>query len=229
MRPVILLAALLAVMVLLAACGGADQASSDDASFDSGVPDGFAGQWECEDLASDGETDTSFYAMRIEEDGTFSMYDEGAGNPGISGTMGNPTDSTVDCRFDMEEFYVPFCWEIDGENATLSYELDQDTLRLGHNDVYMIFHRAIDPAQDLPVPDPIDSLLTLTLPSGFHVEMEYPYTGEEGFPIVQKGYGSEQGYADKSYQHYFQHFLGLIQRKIYDRYAYNGEHDYISP
>ena len=110
-------------------------------SFRAGAPDGFAGQWKCEDLASDGETDTSFYEMTIEEDGHFSIYDAAAGNPGISGLMGNDSGSTVDCIFDEDDFDVPFCWNIDSAKASLEYELEGDVLRLGHNDTWMIFHR----------------------------------------------------------------------------------------
>lgn len=118
-------------LISITACG----------TFRAGVPGGFVGQWKCEELASDGETDTSFYEMRIEEDGHFSMYDFAAGNPGISGVMGNDTGSTIDCQFDMDDFDVPFCWKIDSEEAMLDYELKEDTLRLGHNDVWMVFHR----------------------------------------------------------------------------------------
>ena len=128
---IISIAAILMVLLLITACG----------SFQAGVPDRFVGEWQCEDLASDGETDTSFYAMTIEEDGAFSMYDFAAGNPGISGVMGNDTGSTIDWQFEMDDFDVPFCWEIDSEKATLDYELKEDTLRLGHNDVWMVFHR----------------------------------------------------------------------------------------
>ncbi len=185
----IILSAILIMVLFTAACGMSGEGSAD-ASFESGVPDGFAGEWECEDLASDGETDTSFYAMWIEEDGGFSMYDAAAGNPGISGMMGNATDHSVDCVFNMDDFDVPFCWEIDGETATLEYELEDDTLRLGHNDVWMVFHR-LQEAEEVPVPDPIDMLLTCELPSSYKLEMEYPYNGEDGWPIVERAYGSE--------------------------------------
>lgn len=127
-------ALILMIAIILSACG----------SFQAGVPDGFAGQWKCEDTASDGETDTSFYEMTIEKTGQFSLYDAAAGNPGISGEMGNDTGSSIECRFNMDDFDVPFCWTIDSSKDSLDYELSDDTLRLGHNGVWMIFHRSED-------------------------------------------------------------------------------------
>ncbi len=129
-----LVIALMGVILMALVLGGCGDAKA-------GVPEGFAGEWQCEDVASDGETDTSFYAMTIEEDGHFSMYDFAAGNPGISGVMKNDTGSTIDCDFNMDDFDVPFCWKIDSEEATLDYELEGETLRLGHNGVWMTFHR----------------------------------------------------------------------------------------
>ena len=67
------LAAAMTMLIAFSGCGGAK------------VPERLVGQWECADLASDGYTDTSFYALTIENGGVFSLYDEDAGNPGISG------------------------------------------------------------------------------------------------------------------------------------------------
>lgn len=146
-----ILSALVMTMVfILCACG----------SFQAGAPDGFAGQWKCEELASDGETDTSFYEMTIEENGHFSMYDAAAGNPGISGEMGNDTGSTIECRFDMDDFDVPHCWTIDSSEAILDYELSDDTLRLGNNDVWMTFH-PVDGEEESASGDPYAGVTTM--------------------------------------------------------------------
>lgn len=155
------------------------------------MPTGLVGQWACERLASDGETDTSFYELRIEEDGSFSLYDVAAGNPGISGQMGNDTGNKLECHFDMDDFDVPFCWDLNPSKDALEYELDADTLRLGHNGVWMTFHRMQDGDERGPVPEALDDLLSYELPAGFQLEMEYPYNGEEGQPIVHKAYASE--------------------------------------
>lgn len=175
-------AAALILMFAITACG----------SFEAGVPEGFVGQWKCEKLATDGETDTSFYEMRIEDDGSFSIYDAAAGNPGISGQMGNDTGTLIECVFDEDDFDAPYCWELDSEKDTLDYELADDTLKLGHNGVWMVFHRIEDEEGNQPVPEYLDYLISYELPDGFSPEMEYPYNGEPGAPIVQKAYASEK-------------------------------------
>lgn len=160
--------------------------------FQAGVPDGLVGLWDCDEYASDGKTDTSFYELRIEEDGSFSLYDAAAGNPGISGQMGNDTGSRIECRFDTDDFDVPYCWDVRSSRDTLEYEIYADTLRLGHNGVWMTFHRMKDETRQASIPEDIDSLISFELPSGFQLEMEYPYCGEEGQPLVQEAYASER-------------------------------------
>ena len=138
-----LLVSVLLLGLCLAGCGGGTDSGSGGAPGDNGelgAPAGAIGYWRCEATASDGETDTSFYALRVEESGEFSLYDYAAGNPGISGTMSNVTDTTVDVRFDPDDFDPPFCWELSENGDTLSYEVDGDTLKLGHDDVWLTFH-----------------------------------------------------------------------------------------
>ena len=165
------------------------------------VPAGFVGKWKCEPTASDGETDTSFYAMYIRGDGYFSMYDEGAGNPGISGYMSNDTGSSVYCRFNQDDFDVPFCWTIETADDTLDYELTGDVLKLGHNDVWMTFNR--EEAAYENTPEPLDELLTIDIPSEFELEMEYNLDDVAWNPIVQKAYSNDKygylSYAIHSY------------------------------
>ncbi len=170
------------LLVVVCGCG----------SFHAGVPDAFVGQWTCEELASDGKTDTGFYELYIEEDGFFSLYDAAAGNPGISGQMGNDTGSRIECRFDTDDFDVPYCWDIKSAKDVLEYELNADTLKLGHNDAWMTFHRVRDEGICVPVPESLDELIAFDLPPGFQLDMEYPCYGEDGQPIVQKGYASER-------------------------------------
>lgn len=130
-QPISIFTALfLVVMISLSGCG----------SFSAGVPKSFVGYWTCEDTASDGKTDTSYYVMEIENNGSFSIYDVEAGNPGISGKMGNDNGKSIECKFDRGEFDVPSCWTIDSSRATFEYEISNDTLKLCHNNVWMIFH-----------------------------------------------------------------------------------------
>lgn len=138
MRKRIMIALAAALLILCAGCGGSS------GPFEAGAPEGLVGQWRCEALASDGETDTSFYEMRVEEDGSFSMFDFAAGNPGISGEMGNDSGKTVECRFDADDFDAPVCWNLKEPADTLDYECMGDTMMLGYGGVWMTFHRAAD-------------------------------------------------------------------------------------
>ena len=163
------------------------------------VPEGFIGYWSCEDLASDGKTDTSFYAMYIKKNGYFSIYDQAAGNPGISGFMKNDTGSSVSCVFEMDDFDVPFCWKLESPEDNLDYELDGDNLKLGHNDVWMIFHREeSDEEEDIDyehLPESLDNLISYDLPKDYLPDMKYKYNDEEWNPVVQRAYMKEdEGY-----------------------------------
>ncbi|MDO4870343.1 MAG: hypothetical protein Q4A65_08690 [Bacillota bacterium] len=109
------------------------------------APAGIIGQWDCRDYASNEETETGFYALTVEEDGSFSLYDQVAGNPGISGKMycddtGNLGIINIEC--DEEDFDPPACWNISKE-ARLRYKvLDKDTIKLGYVGIWLIFDRA---------------------------------------------------------------------------------------
>lgn len=129
----IALAASIIMLVALTGCGG------------SKVPERLVGQWECADLASDGYTDTSFYALTIEKDGTFSLYDEAAGNPGISGTMkGDDTGKLgiLELNCNEEDFDPPVCWAKLQKNSRLRYKIMSDgTMRLGYVGIWLIFSK----------------------------------------------------------------------------------------
>ena len=186
-RPIRLfaVATILLILTLSVACG----------SFKAGAPDSITGNWTCEEYASDGETDTGFYEMYIKKDGTFSLYDAGAGNPGISGKMGNGTENTVECRFNTDDFDPPFCWDIDSSGDTFKYSDEGDSLKLTHNGITLSFHRKPEEDEELFIPEPIDSLISFTLPKEFKADMEYPYAGEDGNPTVEIAYTSDtKGY-----------------------------------
>ncbi len=106
------------------------------------VPERLIGQWECADLASDGYTDTSFYALTIEKDGTFSLYDE-TGNPGISGTMkGDDTGKLgiLELSCNEDDFDPPVCWAKMQKNSRVRYKImDENTIRLGYVGIWLTF------------------------------------------------------------------------------------------
>ena len=135
MRKILVLTfALTAAIIMLVAftgCGG------------SKVPERLVGEWQCADLASDGYTDTSFYALTIEKDGTFSLYDVAAGNPGISGTMkGDDTGKLgiLELTCNEDDFDPPVCWAKMQKNSRVRYTImDENTIRLGYVGIWLTF------------------------------------------------------------------------------------------
>lgn len=140
MRKRISILAAVALMILaLLACAGCGSGGD--------LPAQMVGEWSCHETASDGETDTGFYAMYIQEDGTFSLYDT-VGNPGIAGKMtlqdGDETNGQVDIKCGTDDFDPPFCWKIEPE-TTLEYRMEgTDLLSLGHDDIWLTFDRTAD-------------------------------------------------------------------------------------
>lgn len=114
------------------------------------VPKKLRGKYICEEQASDQKTDTFYYALRIERK-SFSLYDYEAGNPGIAGKMYLYSRNDTDERYlskgklriicNTGDFDPPVCWKINPK-ARLKYRLkDKDTLKLGHDGVWLTFHR----------------------------------------------------------------------------------------
>lgn len=125
------LTAAIIMLVAFTGCGG------------SKVPERLVGEWQCADLASDGYTDTSFYALTIETDGTFSLYDIAAGNPGISGTMkGDDTGKLgiLELTCNEDDFDPPVCWAKMQKNSRVRYKImDENTIRLGYVGIWLTF------------------------------------------------------------------------------------------
>lgn len=109
-------------------------------------PVGLVGEWACKEMASDEETATGYYFLRVEENGEFSLFDREAGNPGISGMMNceNPEEETgvVEIVCDTDDFDPPICWDMD-VNAALDYDIDcvSGEIRLGYQGIYLIFYQ----------------------------------------------------------------------------------------
>ena len=132
---------LLAVCVVCSLFGCASEASSSSI-------DKLEGQWNCDEMASDGTTYTDFYQLDIRENNEFSLYDAEAGNPGISGTItdctissdeGDNAHGTITVSFNDEDFDPPACWDID-DQATFDFETSgKNKMRLGYDDIYLSF------------------------------------------------------------------------------------------
>lgn len=93
----------------------------------------FVGSWDCQDRAlEERSTEDALYvgylSLRVEEDGTFSLYDVEAGNPGMAGKL-YPDDGGIirlDCEAD--DFDPPYLWYILGitEDGQLKYSFHEE-------------------------------------------------------------------------------------------------------
>lgn len=109
------------------------------------VPDRLVGEWKCDPTSSGNPVDTSYYALRIEKSGEFSIYDFEAGNPGISGTMkGDDTGKIgiLELTCDSEDFDPPACWLNLKPNSEIRYRImDENTIKLGYVGIWMTFRK----------------------------------------------------------------------------------------
>ena len=125
------IAAIILILIFtLTACGSA-------------VPERLVGEWKCDPTSSGNPVDTSFYALRIEDNGEFSIYDFEAGNPGISGKMkGDDTGKIglLNLQCDEEDFDPPMCWPNLKTNSEIRYRIiDDKTIKLGYVGIWMTF------------------------------------------------------------------------------------------
>ena len=111
----------------------------------SAVPDRLVGDWQCDPTSTGNPVDTSFYALHIESDGTFSIFDKESGNPAISGTMkGDDTGKIgiLELTCDSEDFDPPACWLNLKPNSEIRYRImDENTIKLGYVGIWMTFRK----------------------------------------------------------------------------------------
>ena len=88
----------------------------------------FVGKWQCAEApAEHPEFYTGYLMWRINDDGSFSMYDAEAGNPGISGNLKVVSENELKLECNMEEdFDPPVTWEDMEGNQTFAYEFAAD-------------------------------------------------------------------------------------------------------
>lgn len=108
------------------------------------TPSPIEGEWQCaESYLENDESYTGFYRMWVESDGTFSMYDCEAGNPGISGTVKAYENSQLSFNCDKTDFDPPSEWDVNYKFRA-EYRLDGDTLYISKNGYTLVFTRYIE-------------------------------------------------------------------------------------
>ena len=95
----------------------------------------FIGSWQCAEAPLEHPDYYTGYLMWvINEDGSFSMYDAEAGNPGIAGNLQIVSDKELQLECNTEDdFDPPVTWEDMEETQTVTYEL------VGENEIHVTF------------------------------------------------------------------------------------------
>ena len=108
------------------------------------VPKGLVGEWDCAETAEGSDNYFGYYHLIIRGNGTFSLYDAEAGNPGISGKMRgerNATSGTIEVICQEEDFDPPMEWTMQRQDV-ISFEIiDDNTIKLGKNGVRLTFYK----------------------------------------------------------------------------------------
>ena len=88
----------------------------------------FIGNWQCADTPLEHpDYYTGYLVWRIQEDGTFSMYDAEAGNPGIQGELQILSEQELQLVCNTEDdFDPPVTWENMKETQVIVYEFSTD-------------------------------------------------------------------------------------------------------
>ena len=88
----------------------------------------FVGRWQCAEAPLEyPDYYTGYLVWAIEEDGSFSMFDAEAGNPGIAGMIQNISENELELACNTEDdFDPPVTWESMGETQIFTYEFVTD-------------------------------------------------------------------------------------------------------
>ena len=111
---------LLICMMALCSCGKKSETSENLSVFE--------GNWQCAETPLEHpEYYTGYLMWVINKDGSFSMYDAEAGNPGIIGDIQIISDKELELHCDAEEdFDPPVIWQSMEETQTVSYTFITD-------------------------------------------------------------------------------------------------------
>ena len=107
-------------MMVLCSCGKKSEGLENISVFE--------GKWQCAETPLEHpEYYTGYLMWVINKDGSFSMHDAEAGNPGIKGTIQIISDKEIELRCNTEDdFDPPVTWESMEEMQVVSYAFISD-------------------------------------------------------------------------------------------------------
>lgn len=127
---------LLLCFVFLTSCGSEPVVDQEDYNR-------LLGYWECQDttLEERGNEESHYvgcYGLRVFDDGTFTLVDVEAGNPGIAGWMYPDGGGNMPLKCDEGDFDPPYHWMAMGmkTDSTLQYSFHENN---GTEQLYLIF------------------------------------------------------------------------------------------
>lgn len=100
----------------------------------------FKGSWQASGYALGKSEYTAYLAMRVKADGSFSIYDQEAGNPGISGKMTVVDDDTISLECEADDFDSP--WPDLQLTDELEYHFyNENQVRITYQDKSIVFSK----------------------------------------------------------------------------------------
>ena len=120
MKKIKILVVLMLCVIILGACGKNDTGLESNPKF--------VGSWQCADAPLEHpDYYTGDLVWAVNEDGSFSMYDAEAGNPGIKGTLQIVSENELQLNCNTEDdFDPPVTWGDMEETQKLTYEFVTD-------------------------------------------------------------------------------------------------------
>lgn len=144
MRKFLILCMVIVLTIVLAGCSFLSSDDSEGSAGSGPIAEEFLGGWECEETTlEDPDSYTGYLHLEVSDDGSYSMYDISAGNPGIEGWMEVLSDTelilhiekTVDTDIPVEwdgismEQKMKYCFTDDGK-LQITYDNGQKTSTL---------------------------------------------------------------------------------------------------
>lgn len=124
----------LVLSLILAGCSlfgggsGGEGADGPDGFGGETIAEEFRGGWECEETTlEDPNSYTGYLHLEVSDDGSYSMYDIAAGNPGIEGWLEVLSDTELILHIEKTvDTDIPVEWEGISYNETMKYSFTED-------------------------------------------------------------------------------------------------------
>lgn len=148
MRKFLILCMMIVLTIVLAGCSLFGSGDSEDFAGGEPIAEKFLGGWECEETTlEDPNSYTGYLHLEISDDGSYSMYDISAGNPGIEGWLEVLSDTELILHIDKTvDTDIPVEWDGISYDQKMKYCFTDDgklqiTYDDGHKTSTLVFYR----------------------------------------------------------------------------------------